>query len=81
MWYVNITSTTTQQLIKEKFMTTVTYQGHTEVNKPAQFITTVKKYGMDMVTGWFDAAEGFNTDHLIIGESYEANINNNEVTL
>lgn len=62
-------------------MTTVTYKGFTEVNKPAQFITTVKKYGMDMVTGWFDAAKGFNTDHLVIGESYEASINNKEVTL
>lgn len=62
-------------------MTTVTYKGFTEVNKPAQFITTVIKYGMEMVTGYYDAAKGFNTDHLVIGESYKANINNNEVTL
>jgi len=62
-------------------MTTVTYKGFTEVNKPAQFITTVKKHGMDIITGWFDAAKGFNTDNLVIGESYEANINNNEITL
>ena len=61
-------------------MTTVIYKGFTEVNKPAQFITTVKKYGMDMVTGWFDAAEGFNTDHLVIGEYYEASINNKQVS-
>jgi hypothetical protein len=39
-------------------MTTVTYKGFTEVNKPAQFITTVKKYGMGMVTGYYDAAKG-----------------------
>lgn len=62
-------------------MTTVIYKGHTEVNKPAQFITTVKKYGMDIITGWFDAEEGFNTDYLVIGEAYEANINNNKVSL
>ena len=62
-------------------MTTVTYKGFTEVNKPAQFITTVKKYGMVMVTGWFDAAKELNIDHLVIGESYELNINNKEVTL
>jgi hypothetical protein len=61
-------------------MTTVIYKGFTEVNKPAQFITTVKKYGRDIVTGWFDAAKGFNTDNLVIGQSYQATININEVT-
>jgi len=65
----------------EKHMTTVIYQGHTEVDLPAQFITTIKKYGMDMVTGYFNASKGFNTDHLVIGEAYEATIINNEVTV
>ena len=62
-------------------MTTVTYKGFTEVSKPAQFITTVKKHGMDMITGWFDAADELSVDHLVIGESYEASINNKKVSL
>jgi hypothetical protein len=62
-------------------MTTVTYKGFTEVNKPAQFITTVKKCGMDIVTGWFDAADDLNVDNLVIGDTYEASINNKKVSL
>jgi len=72
-----VSSSTTQ---RDNEMTTVTYQGHTEVNAPAQFITTQTKYGMEMTTGYYGAAKGFNTDHLVIGQSYEANINNNEIS-
>lgn len=61
-------------------MTTVTYEGYKEVDQPAQFMTTEIKYGIEMVTGWYAAAKGLNTDNLVIGQSYEANIQNKEVS-